>query len=187
MWHKILAYTSNELVAKETHYHRTWYRNYTRPQKGHQQGECDSHEEDQSAESNPVKSSESETHVHSHVFSHIKNSLFSTDSASRCNHLSMSELPDILTRNLTEHPPEYLVSAKRNLKRRITAEFGDSVSLQSVYDIRRCMCSSIKNNYIYHDVDSKNLCTLFPLFVFYCLVQVRFTCGPQGNFIGLIW
>ena len=125
---KILAYTSNELVAKETHYHRTCYRNYTRPQKGHQQGECDSHEEDQSAESNPVKSSECETHVHSHVFSHIRNSLFSTDSASRCNYLSMSELSDILTRNLTEYPPEYLVSAKRNLKRRITAEFGDSVS-----------------------------------------------------------
>ena len=125
---KILAYTSNELVAKETYYHRTCYRNYTRPKGGPKQDECHAHEDDASAESDPGQSPQFETYGHNQVYSHIRNVLFSTGLTSHCNYIPMSELSDILMKSMTEYPPEYQASAKKNLKRHITAEFGDSIS-----------------------------------------------------------
>ena len=78
--------------------------------------------------SDPGQSPQFETYGHNQVYSHIRNVLFSTGPTSHCNYIPMSELSDILMKSMTEYPPEYQASAKKNLKRRITAEFGDSIS-----------------------------------------------------------
>lgn len=108
-----MALTSREIVAAEAHYHRSWYREYTRPKK---QGlRCDISDDTQDADFDAF----------SDLFEHIRAEVLEKQRV-----IPMTEVTNQFELFARQRGIEKVrETAKKHIKRKIDAEFGPTLEI----------------------------------------------------------
>lgn len=117
----VLGLLSRELVAAERHYHRSCYRDYTRPEQG--QSRASSAGIDNENDNPAMQYDDAVRQSKRELFSFIRNELFSKPDV-----MPMTDLMSKLTEKLASHGfKDVKLSTKKNLRRALESEFGETL------------------------------------------------------------
>ena len=115
---KILAITSRELVAAEAHYHNSCYRNFTRGEKSEAATPSVENNEQQLYQ-------QAVQNAYNMLFQHVRNTLFSAPEVIKLT--SLTEMLVNLMSMLGYIDDEVLPQTKKQIRRRLESEFGESL------------------------------------------------------------
>ena len=121
----IIAVTSRDIVAAEAHYHISCYKSYTnlsrlKKSEPKESGEVD--ESDDSYFSYKV----AEIEAYENLFSHIRDKIFTEGQI-----VPVAQLTQMLEGFMSTKCETLRLSAKKNIRRRLEAEFGESIQIIS--------------------------------------------------------
>ena len=143
---KVLAITSQNIVAAEAHYHKTCYRNYTRDEKPKAATAIMTNEE--------VAYQEAEQQSFLMLFKYIRDTMFTDPQAIRLTHLTDKLVEFMKTYGYDDVKQQ----TKNHIRRKLDADFGDSLHFISeengrvlVYPDNLSLAQALRDNFILKD------------------------------------